>query len=93
MLYLRLEDSFQRIQTRLFDLTEDAPPTLHFAIMADTLKHRLEQQIKQFLSEHPTAKLIVIDTCSVGVESDLYANDYQDTLDIYTHVFDQNKKR
>ena len=27
-LYLSLEDSFQRIQTRLFDLTEDAPPTL-----------------------------------------------------------------
>ena len=38
VLYLSLEDSFQRIQTRLFDLTEDAPPTLHFAIMADTLK-------------------------------------------------------
>ena len=29
VLYLSLEDSFQRIQTRLFDLTEDAPPTLH----------------------------------------------------------------
>ena len=25
VLYLSLEDSFQRIQTRLFDLTEDAP--------------------------------------------------------------------
>ena len=31
VLYLCLEDSFQRIQNRLFDLTEDAPPTLHFA--------------------------------------------------------------
>ena len=40
VLYLSLEDSFQRIQTRLFDLTEDAPQTLHFAIMADTLKQR-----------------------------------------------------
>ena len=27
VLYLCLEDSFQRIQSRLFDLTEDAPPT------------------------------------------------------------------
>ena len=26
VLYLSLEDSFQRIQTRLFDLTEDAQP-------------------------------------------------------------------
>ena len=82
-LYLSLEDSFQRIQTRLFDLTEDAPPTLHFAIMADTLKHGLEQQqIEQFLAEHPTTKLVVIDTLqrvrSAGGDSNLYANDYQD---------------
>ena len=81
-LYLSLEDSFQRIQTRLFDLTEDAPPTLHFAIMADTLKHGLEQQIEQFLMEHPTTKLVVIDTLQrvrgTGSDSNLYANDYHD---------------
>ena len=46
VLYLSLEDSCRRIQSRLFDLTEDAPPTLHFAIMADTLKRGLEQQIE-----------------------------------------------
>ena len=82
VLYLSLEDSFQRIQTRLFDLTEDAPPTLHFAIIADTLKHGLEQQIEQFLAEHPTTKLVVIDTLqrvrSAGSDSNLYANDYQE---------------
>ncbi len=81
-LYLSLEDSFQRIQTRLFDLTEDAPPTLHFAIMADTLKHGLEQQIEQFLTDHPDTKLVVIDTLqrvrSAGSDSNLYANDYQE---------------
>ena len=82
VLYLSLEDSFQRIQTRLFDLTEDAPSTLHFAIMADTLKHGLEQQIEQFLTDHPDTKLVVIDTLqrvrSAGSDSNLYANDYQD---------------
>ena len=81
-LYLSLEDSFQRIQMRLFDLTEDAPPTLHFAIMADTLKHGLDQQIEQFLTEHPDTKLVVIDTLQrvrgTGSDSNLYANDYQD---------------
>ena len=56
VLYLSLEDSYRRIQSRLFDLTEDAPPTLHFAIIADTLKHGLEQQIEQFLAEHPDHK-------------------------------------
>ena len=82
VLYLSLEDSFQRIQTRLFDLTEDAPSTLHFAIMADTLKHGLEQQIEQFLTGHPDTKLVVIDTLQrvrgTGSDSNLYANDYQD---------------
>ena len=82
VLYLSLEDSFQRIQTRLFDLTEAATPTLHIAIMADTLRHGLEQQIEQFLAEHPTTKLVVIDTLqrvrSAGGDSNLYANDYQD---------------
>lgn len=34
VLYLCLEDSFQRIQSRLLDLTEDAPSTLHFAVMS-----------------------------------------------------------
>ena len=82
VLYLSLEDSYRRIQSRLFDLTDDAPQTLHFAIMADTLKHGLEQQIEQFLTEHPTTKLVVIDTLqrvrSAGSDSNLYANDYQD---------------
>ena len=82
VLYLSLEDSYRRIQSRLFDLTEDAPPTLHFAILADTLKHGLEQQIEQFLTEHPDTKLVVIDTLqrvrSAGSDSNLYANDYQD---------------
>ena len=82
VLYLSLEDSFQRIQSRLFDLTDDAPQTLHFAILADTLKHGLEQQIEQFLTEHPTTKLVVIDTLQrvrgTGSDSNLYANDYQD---------------
>ena len=33
-LYLCLEDSTLRIQNRLFEITEDAPPTLHFAVMS-----------------------------------------------------------
>ena len=53
VLYLCLEDSFQRIQSRLFDLTEDAPPTLHFAVMSQQLHNGLVEQIEQFLKEHP----------------------------------------
>ena len=82
VLYLCLEDSFQRIQSRLFDLTEDAPPTLHFAVMSQQLHNGLVEQIEQFLKEHPQTKLIVIDTLQrirpAGNDANPYASDYRD---------------
>ena len=82
VLYLCLEDSFQRIQSRLFDLTEDAPPTLHFAVMSQQLHNGLVEQIEQFLKEHPQSRLIVIDTLqrirTVGNDANPYASDYRD---------------
>lgn len=38
VLYLCLEDSYQRIRCRLLDLTENAPDTLHFSIIAEQLQ-------------------------------------------------------
>ena len=82
VLYLCLEDSFQRIQSRLFDLTEDAPPTLHFAVMSQQLHNGLVEQIEQFLKEYPQTRLIVIDTLqrirTVGNDANPYASDYRD---------------
>ena len=82
VLYLCLEDSFQRIQSRLFDLTEDAPPTLYFAVMAEQLHSGLVEQIEQFLKEHPATGLVVIDTLqrirTVSNDVSPYANDYRD---------------
>ena len=82
VLYFCLEDSFQRIQSRLFDLTEDAPPSLHFAVMAEQLHSGLVDQIEQFLSEHPATGLVVIDTLqrirTAGNEITPYASDYRD---------------
>ena len=82
VLYLCLEDSFQRIQSRLFDLTEDAPPSLHFAVMAEQLHSGLVEQIEQFLQEHPATGLVVIDTLqrirTAGNEVNPYASDYRD---------------
>ena len=82
LFYLCLEDSFQRIQSRLFDLTEDAPPTLHFAVMAEQLHSGLVEQIEQFLKEHPATGLVVIDTLqrirTMNNDATPYANDYRD---------------
>lgn len=82
VLYLCLEDSFQRIQSRLLDLTEDAPPTLHFAVMSEQLHSGLVEQIEQFLAERPATGLVVIDTLqcirAAGNEANPYASDYRD---------------
>ena len=59
-LYLCLEDSENRIQNRLFDITEDAPPNIHFAICAGHIGDGLEQQIENFVAQHPDTALVAI---------------------------------
>ena len=80
-LYLCLEDSTLRIQNRLFEITEDAPASVHFTTNSDTLGKGLEEQLCAFLSEHPDTVLIIIDTLQMirGAGYDnTYANDYRD---------------
>lgn len=80
-LYLCLEDSFERIQSRLLDITDDAPPNVHFAVMSQSIGEGLEEQIKDFLNAHPDTKIIIIDTLQkIRKESsdNAYANDYKE---------------
>ena len=80
-LYLCLEDSQLRIQNRLFDVTEDAPPSVHFCTESRILGDGLEEQLRQFLAEHPDTVLVIIDTLQMirGTTYDnTYANDYRD---------------
>ena len=82
VLYLCLEDSLTRIQNRLFQITEDAPYTLHFATLAGNIGGGLEEQLKGFLLEHPGTALVVIDTLQKvrqpGENANPYASDYRD---------------
>lgn len=82
VLYLCLEDSFTRIQTRLFDITDEAPENLHFATMSEVIGEGLENQIEDFLKAHSDTVLIVIDTLQrirkVSTEANPYASDYRD---------------
>ena len=90
VLYLCLEDSFQRIQSRLFEITEDAPASVHFTTNSDTLGKGLEEQLCAFLSEHPDTVLVIIDTLQMirGAGYDnTYANDYRD-LSVLKHIAD-----
>lgn len=82
VLSLCLEDSLNRIQQRLFDLTEDAPENLHFATLSKSLSNGLCDQIEEFIKDYPDTNLVIIDTLqkvrdSLG-ESNMYVSDYKD---------------
>jgi len=79
-LYLCLEDSYTRIQNRLFDLTSEPSDNLHFSIMAGTLGGVLEKQIETFKSQHTDLKIIIVDTLQKIRSGDdtSYASDYKE---------------
>lgn len=79
-LYLCLEDSFQRIQNRLYELTDEPAEGLHFSIMSESIGNGLEEQIENFKNAHSDLKIVFIDTLQmVRNESDSnYGSDYKE---------------
>lgn len=85
VLYLCLEDTFVRIQNRLYHLTESAPENLRFAVMSSRIGDGLEQELMTYLSDYPGTKLLIIDTLqrvrdskSTSGNGGMYGSDYQD---------------
>ena len=82
VLYLALEDDYQRIQSRMFMMygVEDSG-NLYFATAANKIGNGLDEQLEFFINEHPDTKLIIIDTMQkireVGGEAYSYASDYE----------------
>ncbi len=80
-LYLCLEDPYFRIQQRLGCITDEAPPNAFFTNVANTLADDLEQQLINFVKEHPDTVLIVIDTFQMvraNNSEPSYGGDYQE---------------
>ena len=82
VLYLALEDDFQRIQSRMFMMYGVAyTASLHFATAANKIGNCLDEQLENFLKEHPDTKLVIIDTMQkireAGGEAYSYASDYE----------------
>ena len=79
-LYLCLEDSVLRIQNRLFEITEDAPDSVHFCTECALIGQGLEEQVDAFIAAHPDTVLVIIDTLQMvrPVHDATYANDYRD---------------
>ena len=79
-LYLCLEDSYARIQNRLYELTDEPTEMLYFSVMSDPIGGGLEEQIEGFMSEHRDLKIVFIDTLQM-VRSDTdssYGSDYKE---------------
>ena len=81
-LYFCLEDSYPRIQSRLYELTDEPTDKLFFALKADTIGNGLEEQIVKFKSEHDDLRLVVIDTLQmVRNETEAsYGSDYAEII-------------
>ena len=82
VLYLALEDDYQRIQSRMFIMYGvNDTPNLHFATVAGKIGNGLDEQLENFMRKHPDTKLIIIDTMQkireLGGESYSYASDYE----------------
>ena len=82
VLYLCLEDTYARIQQRMYRLNEEPTPGLSFAVMSNRLHEGLTDQIDGFIRQNPATGLVIIDTLQKvqrrGGNRDQYASDYAD---------------
>ncbi len=81
VLYLALEDTHARLQSRLFQMFGvEYTPNLHLSIEAKALGGGLEGQLEKFYTDHPDTKLIIIDTLQkireAGGDKYSYGSDY-----------------
>ena len=82
VLYLALEDDYRRLQERSYRMFGTAEnESLFFSVSAGQLGSGLDEQLTNFLREHPGTSLIIIDTLQKVREVDgdnySYANDYE----------------
>jgi len=82
VLYLALEDDYARLQSRLSRMYGvESADNFHFATVAKKVGGGLDGQLDKFVGEHPTTRLIIIDTLQkireVGGEKYSYASDYE----------------
>ena len=92
-LYLCLEDTLQRVQHRVYCMSEEATPNAYFATAVGTLAGDLEEQISSFLLSHPDTVLVVVDTFQMvrgNSNEPSYGADYQDMQKLKRIADDNN---
>ena len=92
VLYLCLEDTFLRIQSRLFKITDCGSENFRVAVTSDKICSGLVEQLESYMNLHPNTKLIVIDTFQKvrnPNKDNSYVSDYGD-ISILKEFADRN---
>ena len=83
MLYLALEDGYERLQRRMYRMFGvEGTKKLHFAICAKQLGNGLDAKLEKFVREHPDTRLIIIDSLQKVREPSGEAYSYRDDYQI-----------
>ena len=81
VLYLALEDTYERLQKRLSQMTDSDSPKLKLSVISETLEEDLTERLRLFLLHEADTVLIVIDTLQrirgKTPDSGSYAADYE----------------
>lgn len=81
VLYLALEDTCERLQKRLSQMTDSDSPKLKLSVISETLEEDLTERLRLFLLHEADTVLIVIDTLQrirgKTPDSGSYAADYE----------------
>lgn len=82
VLYLALEDDYGRLQKRLYQMFGvESTDNLYFSVSAGQIGNGLDEQLENFVREHPDTVLVIIDTLQkvreMGGDKYSYANDYE----------------
>lgn len=80
VLYLALEDTERRIQSRLMRICGGETGEIAFATEAEVLGRGFEEQVAGYIQKHPQTKLVIVDTLikvrEMNSRGNAYADDY-----------------
>lgn len=88
VLYLSLEDTEERLQSRMMQMTDDGDSNLFFSSQVIRIDEGLTDELEFFLRDHPDTRLIVIDTLNyirpTSATMNLYEKDYSDIAPLHS---------
>ena len=94
VLYLCLEDTLQRIQSRLLTICDGETGDVTFSIEAGLLGDGFEKQLIAYLRSHADTKVVIVDTLAkvrgAVSSSNVYSSDYA-AMNVFKHLADTFK--